>query len=128
MQPRTLYTLLLMLAILGSALGQPLKRHMRESANIRALIAKGIRRLKVAAYENLLDYDTQLLIGEKLIGDLFPDQEIYKKHHNDPLWALCELLYGYVKLMPVEKLKNMHVKFLNLKRVVDEENGWVVPL
>uniref|UniRef100_A0A7E4V1R9 Secreted protein n=1 Tax=Panagrellus redivivus TaxID=6233 RepID=A0A7E4V1R9_PANRE len=130
MQPRTLYTLLLMLVILGSALGhggefkgKPLKRHMRELSNMRASIAKGIRRLFNAAEEYVLKTEEERVVGEKLIGILFPDQVIYKEHRDYPLFALCELIYGYIKVTPKENLNDLYANFLKVQHAVKEQLG-----
>uniref|UniRef100_A0A7E4V7D0 Secreted protein n=1 Tax=Panagrellus redivivus TaxID=6233 RepID=A0A7E4V7D0_PANRE len=126
MQPRTLYTLLLMLVILGSALGhgeefkeKPIKRHMRESSNIRALMVKAIRRFGVAGNDNFVD---NWKVAEKLTCDLYPDQEKCKQLQQRPyqLPQLCFFLSDYVRMMPAENLKDMYVKFLKFQHAVKE--------
>uniref|UniRef100_A0A7E4V0A3 Variant Ionotropic Glutamate Receptor n=1 Tax=Panagrellus redivivus TaxID=6233 RepID=A0A7E4V0A3_PANRE len=113
-QPRTLYTLLLMLVIIGSALGHG--RHLKEkystfgsktSAQLRSKIVDDLYQLKLRSVD-FNEYEGRL--AKKALAWLAPDREAYA-YWDLPLGELIDFIRGYYALTPVKLLEEKRNDF-----------------
>uniref|UniRef100_A0A7E4VDJ5 Peptidase S41 n=1 Tax=Panagrellus redivivus TaxID=6233 RepID=A0A7E4VDJ5_PANRE len=126
MQPRMLYTLLLILFI-GSALGhgrQLKKKGLQDydsSARLRESITGSFRTLKHYYSVGFSDYEVSLAKG--LLYSFAPDREAIEANWHLPLDELCDFLLGYYTLAPVKIVENMRKEFYIFQEAVGRRLG-----
>uniref|UniRef100_A0A7E4V0C4 Secreted RxLR effector peptide protein n=1 Tax=Panagrellus redivivus TaxID=6233 RepID=A0A7E4V0C4_PANRE len=130
MQPRTLYTLLLMLVIIGSALGHG--RHIKQKRSpgfdspdeVRASMMEGFHRLKILTHT--LDNDHDVDIVKKLVAKFVPDASAYDANWRLSLKERFDLIRGYIALVPVKGLMELKRNYQILEDDLWQYMGFMI--
>uniref|UniRef100_A0A7E4V0H9 DUF4296 domain-containing protein n=1 Tax=Panagrellus redivivus TaxID=6233 RepID=A0A7E4V0H9_PANRE len=111
MQPRTLYTLLLMLVIIGSALGSYPRELEATPIELRQWIVNSLRHFERGQF-----YGRDLGLAKDLLMRFSPDPYSFHELYNLPLDELCRIVSAYYKLAPLRSLNDdLKEKYFDLR-------------